>query len=171
MLLNFALTVANTVLRQPEADHIPKEDAPAFNLIVEMSALVEDICNKCSSIIEKIAATRVIVQESSRRNREARVDLGDLSRQLSDLSDVLNYWKYDAVQSDAATNVVAIVSPRLGRILQHCLEVLSDVDSFAGVVEGLESWSDHMKLEIDTLYKLLDAYTLFLQVSLDMLYL
>jgi hypothetical protein len=132
---------------------------------------VEDTCNKCSSIIKKVAATRTIIQQSSRRNRPAREDLGTLSRQLSDLSDLLDHWKYDVVQNQAAKDAVAIVSPALDRMLQHCLEALSDVESFVRAVDGLASWTEHVKLEIDSIYKLLDVYTLSLQVNLDMLHL
>lgn len=94
-----------------------------------------------------------------------------MSRQLSDLSDTLDHWKYDAVQNEAAKAAVSLVSPRMGRILQHCLEVFDDVDNFVGVIEGLKSWSDYMKLGIDSIYKVLDVYTLSLQVNLDMLHL
>lgn len=77
-----------------------------------MAESVNDICDRCLTLTEKIVATKAIVQEPSRRNREAREDLGDLSRQLSDLCDILDHWRYDAVQNEAAKAAVSIVSPR-----------------------------------------------------------
>ncbi len=120
---------------------------------------------------KKIAATRTIAQQSSRRNRQAREDLGGLSRQLSDLADVLDHWNYDVVQSQAAKNAISTASSALHRFLQHYFEVLSDIDKFINAADGLRPWTERMKLEIDSIYKLLDAYTLSLRVNLDMLHL
>ncbi|KAM3497309.1 hypothetical protein MY10362_009338 [Beauveria mimosiformis] len=132
---------------------------------------VEDTYNRCSSIVKKIAGTRTIIQQSSRRNRPAREYLGTLARQLSDLSDLLDHWQYDVVQSQASKDTVAGVSPGLHRMLHHCFEALSDVEYFVRALDGLASWTEHMKLEIDGIYKLLDVYTLSLQVHLDMFHL
>lgn len=128
-----------------------------------------DITRSCADLVSHVQATKKAAQEASRRNREVRPDFGDLSRQLSDLSDVLDLWQYDTEQNTGAKDAVASVVTRLSRLLEHCEEILQDIDGFIRDTQGLVSWTDELKVEMDGIYKLLDAYTLSLHVCLDML--
>lgn len=121
-----------------------------------------------SNLVNSIEATSSAVRNLARKNRKARSDLATLSHQLVGLGSVLDLWQHEGSTSDDVHRAVRPVFPRIQRILEHCHEVLLEIDGLLEANAQSHDWGDTIQTALDGFFKQLDAYTLSLDIALVM---